>query len=106
MFSAQFIFQPGTYDEEFHRLDKSIDEYALTLPGFKGVERWVSPDGVTKNSIYYFADRETISKFARFPNHFEAKKQVARWYNAYQVVISEVVATYGDGNISTLAQAE
>ena len=95
MFAAQFIFKPGVYDEEFHRLDESIDAYALTLEGFLGVERWVSPDGETKNSIYYFEDMETITKFARFEDHVEAKAKVDRWYESYRVEISEVKATYG-----------
>jgi heme-degrading monooxygenase HmoA len=104
MFAAQFIFKPGVYDEEFHRLDASIDEYALTLPGFFGVERWVSADGETKNSIYYFEDMATITKFARFEDHREAKSKVQNWYNGYQVIISEITATYGDGKIPTIAK--
>ena len=103
MFAAQFIFKPGTYDEEFHRLDASIDKFAASLDGFLGVERWLSADGQVKNSVYYFADQATIQTFARFPDHVEAKGKVARWYDGYQVIISEVVATYGDGNISTIA---
>ena len=104
MFAAQFIFKPGHYDEEFHRLDASIDAYALTLEGFLGVERWVSPDGETKNSIYYFEDMATITKFASFEDHREAKAKVQNWYNGYQVVISEIKATYGDGQIQTIAK--
>ncbi|MFM2277591.1 MAG: hypothetical protein RIT12_987 [Actinomycetota bacterium] len=104
MFAAQFIFKPGETDEEFHRLDASIDAYALTLEGFLGVERWVSPDGGTKNSIYYFEDMATITKFASFEDHREAKAKVQNWYNGYQVVISEIKATYGDGQIQTIAK--
>ena len=104
MFAAQFIFKPGYYDEEFHRLDASIDAYALTLEGFLGVERWLSPDGQTKNSIYYFEDMATITKFASFEDHREAKAKVQNWYNGYQVIISEIKATYGDGQIKTIAK--
>lgn len=104
MFAAQFIFRPGDYDEEFHRLDASIDEYAASLAGFLGVERWLSADGITKNSIYYFDSMETITKFARFEDHREAKKKVDNWYNGYQVIISEIKASYGDGKIDTIAK--
>ncbi|MEY2698466.1 MAG: hypothetical protein RL720_422, partial [Actinomycetota bacterium] len=45
MYSAQFIFKPGTYDEEFHRLDDAIEEFVQAMPGFLGVERWQSADG-------------------------------------------------------------
>ncbi len=104
MFAAQFIFKPGNYDEEFYRLDESIDAYAHTLEGFIGVERWLSQDGETKNSIYYFEDMDTIAKFARFEDHQEAKAKVHNWYRSYRVVISEIKATYGDGEIQTTAK--
>ena len=45
----------------------------------------------------------SFQTFARFPDHVEAKGKVARWYEGYQVIISEVVATYGDGKIPTIA---
>lgn len=106
MFAAQFIFKPGVYDERFHELDASIDAFALTLEGFLGVERWQSADGTIKNSIYYFADMETVKEFSRFEDHKTAKAEYAKWYEGYQVVISEVKATYGDGNIPSIASAK
>lgn len=100
MFSASFIFVPATYDEEFHRLDDAIDAFAQSLDGYLGVDRWFSGDKKTKNSIYYWRDRESLSLFAKFPDHLEAKKHYAKWYDGYQIVISEVSASYGDGKIS------
>jgi hypothetical protein len=41
---CQFIFKPGTYDDDFHRLDDAIDDYARSLPGFDRVEKWLSPE--------------------------------------------------------------
>ena len=104
MFSAQFIFKPGDYDEEFHHLDQSIDAYAATFPGFLGVERWVSvSEDSVRNSIYYFEDMETITEFAKFADHREAKSKVDRWYKGYRVVIAEVKHGYGDGRLATIA---
>jgi len=99
MFACSFIFIPGEYDEEFHRLDQSIDGYAKTLDGYVGVDRWYSQDTKTSNSIYYFHDMDTVRTFASFPDHLEAKEKYARWYDGYQIVISEVKASYGDGRI-------
>lgn len=104
MFAVSFIFRPGTYDEEFHRLDSSIDDYAQSLPGYIGVDRWISDDGKTRNSVYYWADMESVSTFAKFPDHLEAKKNYASWYEGYQIVIAEVKATYGDGGIDHISQ--
>ena len=38
MYSAAFIFKPGTYDDEFHRLNGSIDEAAKSTEGYLGAE--------------------------------------------------------------------
>ena len=99
MICVQFIFMPGEYDDEFHRLDGAIEAFARSLPGFDRVETWQSADGTTINASYYFADREALAELSRFPQHLEAKGKVARWYDGYRIVVSDVVATYGDGRL-------
>ena len=103
MFSAQFIFKPSTYDDEFHRLDAEIEAYVATIDGYLGVERWVSPDQTTKNSIYYFETMAAVTELAKYPAHVEAKGQYQRWYDGYQIVISEVLRSYGDRAIESIA---
>lgn len=98
MFACSFIFTPGEYDEEFYRLDDSIQKYAEGMPGYLGTDRWFSEDRLSKNVIYYFKDQDSVREFANFSDHKEAKAKYAKWYKAYQVVISEVKAAYGDGN--------
>ncbi len=99
MYSASFIFEPGDYDDEFHALNARIDEVAESLPGFLGSETWLSADGKRRNAVYYWASRESLSAFSRDSRHREAKRQYARWYKGYHVVIAEVQETYGDGGI-------
>ena len=99
MICCQFIFKPGEYDEEFHRLDGEIDSFARSLPGFDRVETWHAPEGGVVNAVYYFADKESVALLARFPQHQEAKGQVKRWYDGYRIVVSEVTATYGDDRL-------
>lgn len=99
MICVQFIFKPGEYDEEFHRLDGEIDAFARSLPGFEKVEVWQSADGVLVNAIYYFADKASLAQLSRFPQHLEAKGQVQRWYDGYSIVVSEITTTYGDGRL-------
>jgi heme-degrading monooxygenase HmoA len=93
------MFIPGALDDEFHILDNAIDEFATSLEGFVGAERWFSDDRKTINAVYYFDSMETVHVFARFPRHLEAKENYQKWYDGYHVVISEVKATYGDGKI-------
>lgn len=103
--SAQFIFKPGTYDEEFHRLDVEIEAYVATIPGFLGVEKWISFDGQTKNSMYYFESIDAMFQLSRFDAHREAKGKYQNWYDGYQIVVSEIKKSYGDGAIETIAKA-
>lgn len=99
MICAQFIFKPGTYDDDFHRLDSQIDEYARSLPGFDRSETWQSADGTIVNAVYYFTDKKTLAELGKFPVHREAQRDVHRWYDGYRIIVSEVTASYGDGNL-------
>lgn len=69
MICCQFIFEPGTYDDDFHRLDAEIDEHARSLPGFEKTEKCLSPEGDVVTAIYYFADKKSLSLQARWPQH-------------------------------------
>jgi len=98
--ACQFVFEPGEYDDEFHLLDGQIDLFASGLPGFISVHRWVSPDHQLQNSIYFFKDMESVKVLSKFPQHLVAKQEVKRWYKSYQILITEVTASYGDGNLA------
>ena len=99
MYSASFIWEPGVYDDEFHRLNATIDEVARSLPGYLGVDAWQSADGARKNATYYWDSLDTLKTFSAHPSHLEAKKQYSRWYKGYHIVIAEVIRSYGDGKI-------
>ncbi len=97
MYSAAFIYEPRGYDEEFDRLNQKIDEVAESMPGYLGKEAWRSPDGQRNNATYYWASLEELKAFSTHPHHLEAKRQYARWYAGYHIVIAEIVRSYGDG---------
>jgi len=97
MFIASFIYTPGQYDDEFHRLNAIIDALAKSLPGFLGTESWQSTNNNRRNATYYWRDLDTLKAFSMHPAHQEAKRQYTKWYEGYHVVISEVVRSYGDG---------
>jgi hypothetical protein len=97
MISCSFIFSHGEYDAEFHELDGKIDAFAESLAGFVGVDRWVSENGKARNSIYYFKDMDSVRELSRYPEHLVAKAKYKKWYLGYQIVVSEVTGSYGDG---------
>ncbi len=96
MYSAAFIWEPGVYDAEFHRLNAIIDDVAKSLPGFLGVDSWQAADGTRKNATYYWDSLDTLQTFSAHPVHQEAKRQYSRWYKGYHIVISQVLRSYGD----------
>lgn len=97
MYSVAFIFEPGDYDDDFYELDALILDVAESMDGYIGKDSWQSPDGKRFNSTYYWADENAIRAFSSHPKHVEAKRQYARWYEGYHVVVSKVERTYGDG---------
>lgn len=103
MYIAAFHWLPGQYDEQFHQLNARIDEVARANPGFIGVESWQSADGSRRCATYYWRDLESLEAFSRAPAHLEAKRAYARWYEGYQIVISQVVRSYGDRRMPHLA---
>ena len=102
MILCQFIFKPGTYDEEFHTLDKQIDTFARQLPGFRALELWHSEDMTVKNAVYTFESMDDVKRLAQYPQHLVAKQRNARWYDSYRVVISEVISSYGDDHLTSI----
>lgn len=102
MYSAAFIFAPGDYDAEFHRLNALIDKAAAQTPGFIGSESWQDATGRVRNATYYWETLDALQSFSRNPHHLEAKQQYDRWYQGYQIVVSEILKSYGDGNLSHL----
>jgi heme-degrading monooxygenase HmoA len=98
MVCASFIWEPGIYDAEFHQLNAAIDQVARSLPGFLGVESWQIADGTRKCANYFWEDLDTLKAFSLHPAHLEAKRQYARWYNGYHIVVSEIIRSYGDNS--------
>jgi heme-degrading monooxygenase HmoA len=97
MYIAAFNFEPGEYDARFHELNALIDAAARATPGFLGAESWRSPDGRRANATYYWTTLEALREFSNHPKHVEAKREYRKWYRGYQIVISQVVRSYGDG---------
>lgn len=99
MFAVSFIFRPGAYDEEFHRLDSATQAIAESTEGFLGSETWWSDDRAVCNAVYHWANRRQLATFARAIPHRAAKARYDRWYDGYQVIVTEVRGAYGDGRL-------
>jgi hypothetical protein len=102
VYSISLIFRPGTYDDDYDRLDAAISGIAAETEGYLGSEGWISKDGKTKSAVYYWSDLKHLRDFAQHVTHQEAKSQFPRWFEGYQVVVAEIRSVYGDGRLRHL----
>lgn len=99
MFTSTFTFAPGNYTDEFHALDQVIAQVAKSLPGYLGEETWENPSTALVSNVYYWESMEALEQLMKHPAHLAAKERQAAWLKGYQVVIAQVVGSYGDGGI-------
>jgi heme-degrading monooxygenase HmoA len=102
MFSSTFIFAKKQFDERFHRLDEEIAAVAKKIPGYLGEESWENTATGLVSNVYYWDSMEALQQLVHHPRHVEAKSAQETWLAGYQVVISQVLRTYGDSKLSHL----
>jgi len=100
MYASTFIFAKAQYDDEFHRLDEAIAEAAKSISGYLGEESWENQATGLISNVYYWDSLESLQALMQHPKHIEAKKRQAKWLDGYQVIVSEVLRSYGDGKLS------
>lgn len=100
MYTSTFTFAKGEFDDEFHALDSEIAAIAKSIPGYLGEESWENPATGLISNVYYWETMEAMKVLMNHPTHLAAKQQQARWLKGYQVVIAQVVRSYGDGGIA------
>ncbi|HCQ48743.1 MAG TPA: antibiotic biosynthesis monooxygenase [Achromobacter sp.] len=100
MYTATFTFMPGEYDSTFHEMDNAIAAIARSIPGYLGEEAWENPATGLVSNVYYWSNREALQQLIDHKDHLKAKRQQAKWLRGYQVVIAEVITSYGDGGIA------
>jgi heme-degrading monooxygenase HmoA len=100
MYSSAFIFAKAEWDEEFYRLDEEIAKVAKATPGYLGEESWENTATGLISNVYYWESLEALQSLMSHPTHLEAKSKQANWLAGYQVVISQVLRTYGDSKLA------
>lgn len=102
MYSSTFIFAKADWDEAFHRLDAEIAQAAKATPGYLGEESWENTATGLISNVYYWESLDALQALMRHPTHLRAKSRQAQWLAGYQVVISQVLRTYGDSRLKGL----
>ena len=102
MYSSTFIFAPKQFDDRFHRLDQEISAAAKGIVGYLGEETWENTTTGLVSNVYYWDTLEALQQLVSHPRHVEAKSAQDHWLSGYQVVISQVLRTYGDTRLAHL----
>jgi heme-degrading monooxygenase HmoA len=100
MYTSTFTFAKREFDDDFHALDQAIAELARAIPGYLGEESWENPATGLMSNVYYWESLESLQALMAHPAHLAAKQQQARWLQGYQVVIAQVIGSYGDQGIA------
>lgn len=99
MYTATFTFAKGQFDDEFHAVDNVIAQVARSIPGYLGEESWENHATGLISNVYYWKTMDALQELMKHPAHIAAKQRQALWLNGYQVVIAQVIRSYGDGGI-------
>jgi len=102
MYSATFIFTTKELDAEFHALDELIASAAKSTTGYIGEEAWEDSKTDRIANVYYWESEIGLRELINHPKHLEAKQRYSQWLGGYQVIISEVIKTYGDNHLAHL----
>ena len=105
MYSSTFIFAKKQYDEAFHQLDAEIAAVAQAIPGYLGEETWENAETGLISNVYYRDSLAALQQLVQHPSHQQAKAAQSNWLAGYQVIISEVIRTYGDAKLKQLLPA-
>ena len=95
-------FPKKQFDSEFYRLDQAIAEAAKDIPGYLVEEAWENTSTGLVSNVYYWQTLEALQELIKHPMHKEAKAKQANWLDGYQVIISEVIKSYGDSKLTML----
>lgn len=100
MYTSTFTFAKREFDDQFHALDNVVGQVARSTPGYLGEECWENPSNGLVSNVYYWATMESLQALMKHPAHIAAKQRHQQWLAGYQVVIAQVVGSYGDGGIA------
>ena len=100
MVVSTFIFATRQFDDAFHRLDEAIATAARSIDGYLGEETWEDAGKSLVSNVYYWRSLDALQALMQHPTHLKAKAAQAQWLNGYQVVVSQVLHTYGDDGLA------
>ncbi len=99
MYTSTFTFKKKPYDQVFYQLDEQIAQLARAIPGYLGEETWDNAETGQISNVYYWDSLEALQSLINNPVHQQAKAAQAQWLDGYQVIVAQVLRSYGDGRL-------
>lgn len=99
MYTSTFTFKKKQYDRAFYQLDEQIATLARAIPGYLGEESWENSVTGQISNVYYWDSLEALQSLINNPAHQQAKAAQAQWLDGYQVIVAQVLRSYGDGRL-------
>lgn len=97
MYLVTFRLDPGEYDAEFRELNDAIQVVAEDTAAYLGKRTWRASESEEVLVVYYWESLEGLASFREDATHERAKQRWREWYDAYEVTVTEVLDTYGNG---------
>lgn len=97
MYLVTFRLDPGDYDAEFHALNDAVQAAAEDTEGYLGKRTWHDSESAEVLVEYYWETVDALEAFGADSDHREAKRRWTEWYDAYEVTVTEVIESYGQG---------
>lgn len=97
MYLVTFRLEPGEYDEEFRELNDKIQAIAESMDGYLGKRTWHASESDQVLVVYYWESLDALEEFGLHADHKTAKERWRDWYNAYEVIVTDVIESYGSG---------
>jgi hypothetical protein len=83
-------------------MDQKIAAVAKGIVEYLGEETWENTTTRLVSNVYYRDSLEALQQLVSHPRHVEAKSAQDHWLSGYQVVVSQVLRTYGDTRLAHL----
>lgn len=94
LFLSSFIFEKKVYDDEFYALDREIEVYSNTIPGFIGMENYTDITSGRIINNYYWRSRAAMESLMTHVAHAQTKLHSSQWITGYQTIIAEIESSH------------
>ena len=84
--------------------DHGLRAYLLEASGDPQAIQTIDPKTGRIANVYYWQSETGLRQLMNHPQHLAAKQRYQQWLSGYQVIVSQVLRSYGDSSFAHPAQ--